>query len=381
MRRCNLRLLFFVTVSLVLASCGEKPGPSSTKVEDPNPYRAGEKPAPPFQLAVPAVQPAQLDGKDLRKLEEGQLASLARQATARQDYARAATLQYWLVEKTKSGQYDLACYLARIGKTEEALYWLQVAALDEGVDSSHAEHDEDLVTLHRDARWARVRQYLAACNRYFEATPNPRTELILPNGYKKGTPIPAVVWMHGLGSHPGDFVNAGCRGYADELNVAFVGVSGTQSRGPRRYVWSEDPEQDAKRVREALAEVKDRVTIKPGHVITMGFSQGAQMGLEIAVRYPEEYAGAIVMSPGAQSHLNQAQVSPLLARRGFVVVCGAKEHPGNVKLTADAAAWLRAANAQVKHKPYPGMAAHSFPPDFDERFPEWVKFIEASRGQ
>jgi len=132
---------------------------------------------------------------------------------------------------------------------------------------------------------------------------------------------------------------------------------------------------------EALSEVSDRLTIKRGQVITFGFSQGAQVGLEIAVRFPEEYAGSIVASAGAQSRLKEVKPSPLLAKRGFVVVCGAKEAPGNVQLTANDAAWLRGAKAQVIHKAYPGMAAHALPADFDERFPEWVKFILDARGE
>ena len=35
----------------------------------------------------------------------------------------------------------------------------------------------------------------------------PRTVLRLPKNYVKGTPIPAVVWLHGWGSHPDDFVD------------------------------------------------------------------------------------------------------------------------------------------------------------------------------
>ena len=85
------------------------------------------------------------------------------------------------------------------------------------------------------------------------------------------------------------------------LNVAVVGVSGTLARGQQTFVWAVDAERDAQRVRNALAEVSDRVTVKPGHVIALGFSQGAQVGLEIAVRNPEEYAGAIALSPGAAS--------------------------------------------------------------------------------
>jgi predicted esterase len=122
------------------------------------------------------------------------------------------------------------------------------------------------------------------------------------------------------------------------------------------------------------------VTIKPGHVIALGFSQGAQVGLEIAVRNPEEYAGAIALSPGAATHLRDVTPSPLLARRGFVVSCGAKEAPGNVRLTESDADWLRGAKGQVREKQYAGVSDHAIPPDFRTRFPEWVKFIEQARG-
>ena len=320
--------------------------------------------------------PDKLDGKDLKSLGGAELAGRAGEAAEKEDYRRAAAFQYWHVKKSKSGQYNLACYLAQAGQTDAAFYWLQSAALEEGVDARHAQQDADLPSLRADPRWAKVHRFLVDCNRYFETAPVVRTTLVLPKAYKKGTPVVAVVWLHGLGSRPEDFVNAGSQEYADRMNVALVGVSGTKARGPRSFVWAEDAAKDAKlALRDALAEVADRVTVKKGQVITLGFSQGAQVGLEVAVRHPEEYAGSIVLSPGAQPHLEDVTPSPLLAHRGFVVSCGAKEHLGNVQLTADDAEWLRKAKARVIHKAYPGVAAHTFPADFEDRFPEWVEFI------
>jgi hypothetical protein len=104
------------------------------------------------------------------------------------------------------------------------------------------------------------------------------------------------------------------------------------------------------------------------------------VGLEIAVHFPEEYAGAIVLSPGARPHLDALKKSPLLAQREFVLCCGAEELPGNVRLTTLDADWLRQAKAHVIHKAYPGVSAHAFPNNFDERFPEWVKSILKTRG-
>lgn len=372
----------FLAAALVLPGCGtrnQQPAQTSTSSTDEN--APVEKPVPPLQLAVPPALSDKLDGKDLKSMPDEALLARANQAMGTEDYSRAATFQYWYVQKSKTGQYNLACFLARVGKIDPAFYWLQQAALEEGVDVQHAQRDEDLVSLRRDPRWQKVRQFMEDCNRYFESAPLARTVVILPKGYQKSTAIPAILWLHGLGSRPEDFVNDECQDLADELQVALIGVSGTRPRGPRSFVWAQDVEKDAARLRDALNEASDRVTIKKGQVITFGFSQGAQVGLEVAVKHPEEYAGAIVLSPGAEYHLDEFKPSPLLAKRGYVLCCGAKEHPGNVRLTSMDADWLRQAHAQVVHKPYPGVSAHAFPPDFEKQFPEWVKFILKTRGE
>ena len=390
MPRIIFKLLITLPVPLVLAACGSSTPPPRPVVTTPDQQALEQpkatplpikKPIPPLQLAVPAAMPDRLEGKDLKTMEKIELLLRANQAMGKEDYTQAATYQYWYVQKAKEGQYNLACFLAQIGQVDPAFYWLQLAAIEEGVDTQHAQRDEDLTSLRRDPRWAKVVQYLQDCNRYFESAPIARTVLILPKDYQKGKPIPTVLWLHGLGSRPEDFVNGSCQEFADQLNIAFVGVSGTNARGPRSFVWAEDPEKDAKRLRDAVAEVGDRVTVKKGYLITLGFSQGAQVGLDVAVRDPEAYAGSIVLSPGATPHLENVKPSPLLQRRGFVVSCGAKEHPGNVQLTAMDAEWLTRAKAHVINKAYADVSAHTFPKDFDERFPEWVKFILKARDE
>lgn len=380
MSRVLLSLMF--VLCLVLSGCGRgtpKDSKEAAKVSVKDPSAKAEKPSPPLALAVPEPMPEQIDGKKLSTLSAADLAQSANAAMAARDYKRAASYQYWYVQKTKDdGLYNLACFLAQIGQTDPAFYWLQKAALEEGVDAEHAEVDNDLASLRRDARWnASVRNFLRASNRYFEQTPTHRVELFMPRGVSKETAIPVIVWLHGKGSHPGDFANDGCQPLADDMKAAIVGISGTKGRGPRSFVWSENPALDAERVKKGLDEVRDRVTPKKGSVILMGFSQGAQMGLEIAVRDPEAYAGAIVMSPGADASLNGLTPSPALAKRGFIITIGSKEHPGNMQLAQLDNTWLKSAKAKVTLKTYTG-GGHAFPPDFDERLPQWVNFILAA---
>jgi pimeloyl-ACP methyl ester carboxylesterase len=386
-----LHCLILFIVALELASCSSKttsPSASNQAISlKPNvrqstaPRSRLEKPVPPLQLAVPAALPDRFEDKNLRTMDPAALRARAQTAETQKLYQVAAPYQYWYVQKTKEGQYDLACYIARTGQIDAAFYWLQIAAIEQGLDTEHVKSDEDLESLRRDPRWERVFDYIEACSNYFETGPFARTVLVLPTGYKKPAPLPAILWLHGARSHPGDFVNDDCQAYADELHVAMIGVSATTAKGPRTFLWTEDFEKDAGRIRAALAEVSDRVTIAKGQVVILGFSQGAQLGFQLAVRNPAEYAGAIVLSPGiilsrpADPDLAELKPSPLLARRGYVLCCNAEEFPGTVRLTTLDADWLRAAQAHVIHKAYPGVSAHALPPDFDERFPEWVRFI------
>jgi predicted esterase len=373
--------LFYLLILIPTIILGPGCRPSGANKDESRPL---EKPIPPLQLAAPNAMPHKLDGADLTTLDEAELLGQANQAMGQADYARAAAFQYWYVQKAKTGQYNLACFLARLGQRDAAFYWLQQAALEEGVDAPYADEDDDLKSLRQDARWAKVRRYLADVNHYFETAPLARTVLVLPSGYKKESAIPVILWAHGLGATPENFVTGSGQQFADQLNLAVVGVSGTKARGPHSFVWAEDVKTDAQRFRDALAEIADRVTIKKGCVVLFGFSQGAQVALNIGASYPEEYAGAIALSPGgmsptAQRHLDHVETSPVLSHRGFVISWGAQEDPGNVSLAVHASDRLRQLKAKLIQKGYPGVSAHAFPADFDERFPEWVSFVLKAR--
>jgi len=107
-----------------------------------------------------------------------------------------------------------------------------------------------------------------------------------------------------------------------------------------------------------------------------GFSQGAMVAADLCSRYPDSYAGAIIMSPGGMTNPHPATTPVLLHKnQSFWVVCMADEHPGNVELTRFYAKHLKALGTQVTKIEYPGIKEHTRPPDFKERFPEWIAAI------
>jgi hypothetical protein len=250
----------------------------------------------------------------------------ARQDGLEGNYEAGVVYQYWGVVKTGAEQYDLACHMARLGKSDAAFYWLQEAGLKDGIYPEWADEDPDLQSLRSDPRWRTIRPYFDQCRKYWQTNGKPVTVLIEPKQYAKG-PGPLFVWLHGTYSPPDPR-------YAEQsvpIPIAverfgrpLAGVSGPVIFGPAKFNWSEKPEQDFRRVMEALKELPGRLKSPAKSIIAIGLSQGGQVAVEIAARHPEQFAGAIAVAPGAQEerYLERLPASPLLKKRGFVIVTG-----------------------------------------------------------
>jgi predicted esterase len=339
-----------------------------------------KKPEKPLALPAPPPPSADFQGADLSKVPGDRLAAAANQFAQQGNPREAARFQYWAVKAGAGSVYNLACWTALAGDQNGAFHWLQEAAIEDGVDADWAEQDSDLESLRKDARWKQIVPYLKQCNAFWAVSGVRQTVLVLPNGYQVGTPIGVLVGMHGMGHHAEGFIDKETyQAFADELNMAIVGVSGTVPTGRRSFVWSENPQKDAEQVRSALASLSGQLTAKQGHIINFGFSQGAQLGFEVAFQNPDEFRGAIVMSPGTTNRflrLAKLKATPKNKPQGYVFLCGAGEAPGNVTATKNDAELAERAGARVELKLYEGMDKHTFPPDFAANFARWVRFIE-----
>lgn len=366
------------TLALLLAL------PAAAQAQQPR--KETPPPRPPLELPAPPAPPARVGGLDLKTLDGQGLRARAYERYEAGALDEAIALQHWSILARQGGgegHYNLACFYALARKVDAALYWLQRGAIEEGVDAAWAREDEDLAALRDDRRWEEVANFLDDCNAYWERSGRSETLLVVPAGYEVGRPVTAVVGLHGLGAHPRDFADPeDYQKLADRLGVAFLGVSGTTPLGPRAYAWSEDPARDAARVKDALASVADRVTVAPGRVVLVGFSQGAQVAAEVAARDPATFAGAIVLSPGSReaSRLEQVAAAEAHAGRGFVVRVGAAEEPENVDRADEVTRSLRRLGARVDAHAYEGMDEHAFPPDYEERLGAWVAHCLGDRA-
>jgi predicted esterase len=341
-------------------------------------------PEPPLGLDKPAPLDATYKGEDLSKLESHVLLRRAREFFSRGDYRTGAQFQYHAVTKTGTDQYDLACCLAQTGDVDAAFYWLQVAGQEDGVDANWAERDSDLQRLRADPRWAKVNRYLHECAAYWAAHGQPVNFVRAPKGSEGEEPKALLLWLHGSNSGPdfrADGQAAVLESIADKLRIAVVGVSGTLPFGKAKFNWSESPEADYRRIETALSDTAKQWKLPRQRVILIGFSQGAQVGLEVAARHPEAFAGAIAIAPGAGSgsHLKDVQPSRSLANCGFIVAPGALDSRDRGEIARIDAAELLSKGAKVLFQKS-AHSGHAFPPDFADRFPEWLQFIEKAQG-
>ena len=352
-----MRGVFFGVVLgvLISAGCGPKPAnaPANIDVIIPGQIAPNELPKSPIDLTEPPVPSAEIGGTDASKLSARELSEMASRAANRKDNKTAVAAEYWAVKAGGGDMYKLACDYARLKEVDAALYWLIQTATKQGLDMTHVTSDNDLAQVWLDPRYdEKVYPFLADCVAYFKAHGRSSTVVYLPKGFDKSKPTPVIVYLHERVGRPEDFLGPETQVLADASGIPVIGVSGTVPLGPKSFVWAVDSTQDAKRIADALKTAADKVTIAPGKVIALGFSEGAQVGLDAAVRDSATFAGAIAISPAAEFKLENVTPPPKSGR--FVITMGTKEtwNRGVVKKDRD---FLSAANLPLQYVEIPNV--------------------------
>jgi predicted esterase len=185
-----------------------------------------------------------------------------------------------------------------------------------------------------------------------------------------------AVWLQGYRGYPGLIKEPYLQEIADRLGIAIVGFPATTELDDETQQWSEEPAADNAYIQERLRELAQRHHFDVDRVALFGFSQGAMVAADLCTRFPDRYAGAIIMSPGGITGPHPAETQqPRHKDLVFWVTCMADEHPANVNLTRAYATHLAALGSKVTKIEYPGIAKHTRPPDFQQRFPEWISAI------
>jgi phospholipase/carboxylesterase len=120
--------------------------------------------------------------------------------------------------------------------------------------------------------------------------------LYVPAGYRKETPAPLVLLLHGAGEDARDGL-AQLRGQADEAGLILLALG---SRGPTwdlimgrgRYG------QDVEAIDRALGHAFSRCAVDPARVGVGGYSDGASYALAVGLANGDLFSRVIAFSPG-----------------------------------------------------------------------------------
>lgn len=124
---------------------------------------------------------------------------------------------------------------------------------------------------------------------------------ILTAGAPRGAADAAVVLLHGRGATANGILDLGHE--LDRSNVAFVAPQASRSRW-YPYSFLAPLEQNQPHLDSALRAVGDAVNVARDagvpreRVVILGFSQGACLGSEWAIRNPARYGGVVALSGG-----------------------------------------------------------------------------------
>jgi predicted esterase len=333
-------------------------------------------PEPPYALSEPAQPPQQWQGKDLSFVPVAELFRTVNRLRQEKAYADAAIVQRWLVIRHFEGQmYNLACYESRANHIDPAIYWLERAAREEGFGLTWAIRDPDLARVRRDSRWPVLLSYFRATADYWARTVPERAPGLVPRSHAPAAGFPVVIGLHGFQGTE-SFFESSYQPVADHTKTVFLALSGTIAEGPNAFEWAEDVTRDQGRIERGLQQAGNDVPLDPGHLILMGFSQGAQVAAALLAKHPDAYAGAIVLSPGSIEGLTltDSTVPAAWEQKSVVIRVGAGEAPDTISHAEAIRDHFVQLGARVDYHAYPEQKSHSFPPDFARKIEDWVKY-------
>jgi len=188
--------------------------------------------------------------------------------------------------------------------------------------------------------------------------------LFVPHDYKKGTPTPTILFLHGAGETKGGKkmpveVGLGPAIKKREKSFHFITiipqapVRGWQAGG-----------QSAKMALGILEAVEKEYTVDPKRVYLTGLSMGGFGTWSLAAEMPDKWAAIVPICGGVRGN-TQKEVAEKIKDIPTWVFHGDKDPAVPVQQSRDMVAALKAAGGHPKYDEYPGVAHDSWVKAYD----------------
>lgn len=314
-----------------------------------------------------------------------------------QNYERAAELcnqMIALIPKHPGPHYNLACSLARLGKTQEALGELEAAAERGFNEADHMLEDADLASLRPDARFAKAVEKARSNERTGGAAYEPgqeiegiktvegnpqaglRYRLRMSPAARPERPERLIIWLHPSGGSANQMIEGMSRRLAP-LGFALLVLTQKEWR-----FWS--PAHVKRLLEGTLPDVAKIPGVSTERPILMGYSAGGQIAVSMWHALPGKFGGLILDAAyPVQPKQGGFDILPLpndpaVKQTPFFVLVG--EQDGGSRLWRQAEpAWRQAGvPLTVRHIPDKGHAWLFGPGEVDEMC-AWLEQVAAGK--
>jgi predicted esterase len=189
----------------------------------------------------------------------------------------------------------------------------------------------------------------------------------IPKGKAPAGGWPVLVWLSGYGTEGS--TGTDMRTTLVGEKAVLVALNGTLKRNEHSFMWEpRSVAPTAEAIDAALKKLAKTTPIDRSKVALMGFSQGAQHAAHLLASYPQQYSGALIVSPGGfEMPFTEHQAKG----KRVVVLHGAQEGKGNLAMASATEQAFAAANQVQSHTHANG---HSFQDDWESAYPGYVDF-------
>lgn len=335
-----------------------------------------------FNSIVVAVAILATSAASLAQTEYQQLREAFNRAMQRESWLAAIDFGKKLHEidiENGSIAYNIACAQARSGHADEAIRWLHTAARDGYSALALLDRDSDLDSVRDHDEYpsiiARVEENAQQRREQYKAIVAEQQPIVItPRGFTSDGSSPVLIALHGSGGH-GRYVARAWRGPAAKLQAAIIAPNAGRRLGAG-YQWMYVDESEW-HILELRQWAIDELGADPDQIVLVGFSQGANMAIRMALKHPDKFRGAVSMAGRWFDDLWSDQAVAGDREPRIALMVGSRDTAA--KSNRVATKFLESKGLGVRYKSFHGLG-HVLPMNFQREFERALRFVLEGDG-
>jgi predicted esterase len=285
----------------------------------------------------------------------------ARDWTGALDLLRDADARFAAPPQIARVIYWRACFLALLGRADEAIKSLQ-EGLSRGVwwSPMQLRGDGDLAALQADTDFIAI---VEECERRLAAHPNVPPQRLMVEPARTGRPLPLLLALHGYGGNAAETLHHWAS--ATEQGWRVAALQSSQVASMDGYHWMDEARAVAE-MSQHIAELTQGYSVDQSRIATGGFSNGSRLALTLALTTNLPIGCVVCVAGGLRAEAFDALDYDVLRARSLpriIAIVGALDPDTSLHMQAER---FIAERLPTELQRVPGLG-HDYPADFGAR--------------